>query len=338
MVSASSLLLPSSVRDLASCVSDSAVRVACATPSSTRITSLTSSSSSSSSTTSTTSSSPPSTLSVAVTYRATPRSPTAPPLLLCLVWSHSPAGGPPALSFAASSLSPAAATLLRKRKGARSVPSDPPLALFWDLTAAKYGAASSSSSPEPVSGFYVVAVADAEVVLAVGDLAADFVKAKFEGQIPKARFLPVARTDRVVAPAAAGPHHHRRSTTNAMHTARVRFAEGGAEHEVSVGCSTSSSAGRPGDEEELWICVDGKRAVTARSLRWNFRGNQTVFVDGAPVDVMWDLHGWWFRDSPPGCAVVMLRTRSALESRLWLEEEAAALGFSLVVQAFKSPP
>jgi hypothetical protein len=50
---------------------------------------------------------------------------------------------------------------------------------------------------------------------------------------------------------------------------------------------------------------------------------------------MWDLHGWWFHD-PPGCAVVMLRARkSALESRH--EEEAAAPGFSLVVQAFKTP-
>ncbi|GJN28308.1 hypothetical protein PR202_gb16417 [Eleusine coracana subsp. coracana] len=281
MVSASSLLLPSSVRDLASCVSDGAVRVACTTPASTRITSFSSSS--------TTSSSSPSNLSVAITYRATRLSPSAPPLLLRLIWSHSPAG-PPALSFApnpnATSSSP---VLLRRRKGTRSVPGDTPLALFWDLTAAKYGAA----SPEPVSGFYVVAVAvaDAEVVLAVGDLAAEFVKTK------------------------------------------VRFAEDGAEHEVSVGCSSSA---RPGDEE-LWVCVDGKRAVTARSLRWNFRGNQTVFVDGAPVDVMWDLHGWWFRDTP-GCAVVMLRARSALESRLWLEEEVAAPGFSLVVQAFKSPP
>ncbi|GJN06993.1 hypothetical protein PR202_ga24778 [Eleusine coracana subsp. coracana] len=301
MVSASSLLLPSSVRDLASCVSDGAVRVACTTtPASTRITSFSSSSSSSSSTSS---SSSPSNLSVAITYRATRLSPSAPPLLLRLIW----------------------------RKGTRSVAGDPPLALFWDLTAAKYGAA----SPEPVSGFYVVAVAvaDAEVVLAVGDLAAEFVKAKFEGQIPKARFLPVARADRVVAPTPPGHnHHHHRSTSNAMHTARVRFAEDGAEHEVSVGCSSST---RPGDEE-LWVSVDGKRAVTARSLRWNFRGNQTVFVDGAPVDVMWDLHGWWFRD-PPGCAVVMLRARSALESRLWLEEEVAAPGFSLVVQAFKSP-
>ena len=158
------------------------------------------------------------------------------------------------------------------------------------------------------------------MLLAFGDLAAEFVKAKFEGQIPKARFLPVARADRVVA------------APNAMHTARVRFADGAPEHEVSVGCATTAGGG-----EELWVSVDGKRAVHARRLRWNFRGNQTVFVDGAPVDVLWDLHGWWFRD-PPGCAVVMLRARSALESRLWLEEEAAAPGFALVVQAFKAPP
>ncbi|XP_066334915.1 uncharacterized protein [Miscanthus floridulus] len=327
MVSASSLLLPSSVRDLASCVSDGAVRVACTTPAST----LTVSSSSSPA--------PPSTLSVAVTYRATPQAPSLPPLLLRLTWSHSPHGAP-ALSFAGPTAS-SPAVLLRRRKGTCCLPSSssahkPPLALFWDLTAARYGGAASSSSPssspEPVSGFYVVAVAGAEVVLAVGDLAAEFVKAKFEGQIPRARSIrPVSRADRVVVAAAPG-----QTPGAAVHTARVRFAEGAPEHEVAVGCCRSSASGRPG-EEELWVSVDGKRAVHARRLRWNFRGNQTVFVDGAPVDVLWDLHGWWFQD-PPGCAVVMLRARSALESRLWLEEEAKALGFALLVQAFKTPP
>lgn len=93
--------------------------------------------------------------------------------------------------------------------------------------------------------------------------------------------------------------------------------------QVGVGCS-SGDVGGSVEEEELWASVDG---------------NQTVFVDGAPVDVMWDLHGWWFREPPYGSAVVMLRARSALESRLWLEEEevaTAAPGFSLVLQAFKS--
>ncbi|KXG22966.1 uncharacterized protein LOC110429781 [Sorghum bicolor] len=327
MVSASSLLLPSSLRDLASCVSDGAVRVACTTPSST-LTARTSSSSSSSSSAS------PSTLSVAVSYRATPQSPTSPPLLLRLTWSHTPLG-PPTLSFAGPTAS-SPAVLLRRRKGTRSLPA---LALFWDLTAARYAA----SSPEPVSGFYVVAVADAEVVLAVGDLAAEFVKAKFEGQIPKARSIhAVSRADRVVV---AAPPRPGAAATTAVHAARVRFAEGAPEHDVTVGCCCSSSsssstragAGEHGEEEELWVSVDGKRAVHARRLRWNFRGNQTVFVDGAPVDVLWDLHGWWFRD-PPGCAVVMLRARTALESRLWLQEEAQAPAFALLVQAFKTPP
>ncbi|CAN6357632.1 unnamed protein product [Urochloa humidicola] len=305
MVSASSLLLPSSIRDLASCVSDGAVRVACTTPSSTLITS------------SSTTSSSPATLSVTATYLAH----TTPPLLLRLTWTHSPIS-PPTLTFSIPTAS-SPAVPLRRRKGTRSIPSSehhPQLALFWDLTAAKY----ASSSPEPVSGFYFVAVANAEVVLAVGDLAAEFIKAKFEGQIPKARFHPVARADRVVAT----------PNNNAMHTARVRFAEGAPEHEVTVGCCAATTSGAG---EELWVSVDGKRAVHARRLRWNFRGNQTVFVDGAPVDVMWDLHGWWFRD-PPGCAVVMLRARSALESRLWLEEEVAAPGFALVVQALRAPP
>ncbi|KAL6595505.1 hypothetical protein ACP70R_047845 [Stipagrostis hirtigluma subsp. patula] len=332
MVSAPSLLLPSSVRGLASCASDGAVRVACATPSST----FTSSEATSTS---------PSVLSVAVAYRATPRAPATAPLLLRLTWSRSPLG-PPTLSFAPSASSPA--VQLRRRRGTRFFPASddggggsggeqqkrPQMALFWDLTAARYDA----TSPEPVGGFYVVAVAGSEVVLAVGELAAEFVKAKFEGQIPTARVLPAARRDRVVVAAAepGHPHRHRRRHPDApVHTARVRFAEGAPEHEVAVGCRAASGVGA--GDEELWVSVDGKRAVHARRLRWNFRGNQTVFVDGAPVDVMWDLHGWWFRD-PPGCAVVMLRARSALESRLWLEEEAAAPGFSLVVQAFRTPP
>ncbi|KAG8093595.1 hypothetical protein GUJ93_ZPchr0012g19281 [Zizania palustris] len=307
MVSASSLLLPSSVREFASCIGDGAVRVARTTPSSTY------------------SASNYSTPSVTASYRATLLSSdgdaSTPPLYFRLTWAHSPLG--PTLSF--SSSASGSALFIRRRRGTWTIPSSsgsgdvaPLLALFWDLTAARYDPA---ASPEPVSGYYVVAVASAEVVLSVGDLAAEFVKAKFEGQIPLARVTPLARGERVVV-----------SDPAALHKARVRFAEGGPEHEVSVGCAPGSGGG-----DELLVTIDGKRAVQARRLRWNFRGNQTVFVDGAPVDVMWDLHGWWFRE-PPGCAVVMLRARSALESRLWLEEETASPGFSLVVQAFKSPP
>ncbi|KAJ1274266.1 hypothetical protein BS78_05G049300 [Paspalum vaginatum] len=296
MVSAPSLLLPASVRGLASCVSDGAACTTHTAPSA-------------------------STLSVTTTYRLAQRS--GPPLLLRLTWSHAPLGAP-ALAF--STTGPASpAAHIHRCKGTLSLPSPaphPPLALFWDLAAARF----ASGSPEPASGFFVVAVARAEVVLAIGDLAAEFVKARFD--VPAPRPHPAARAERVVA------------APDAVHAARVRFAAGAPEHEVAVGCCRCSSGPGEEEEEELWVCVDGRRAVRARRLRWNFRGNQTVFVDGAPVDVLWDLHGWWSRD-PPGCAVVMLRARSALESRLWLEEDtaaAAAPGFALVVQAFKTPP
>ena len=271
MVSASSLLLlPSSVRDLASCVV--ADVAACTTPAST----LTSSSSGSTSS-----------LSVTVSYRASTLLPgRSSPLHLRLTWTRSALG--PTLSFSPSASAPAVP--LRRRRGTRSVSLDDvgagsgqgccgQVVVFWDLTAARYDA-----SPEPHSGYYFVAVAGAiEVALSVGDLAAHFFEERFEGRVPEALSLPVARRERVVAPDPA-----------AMHTARrVRFSEGGSEHEVSVGCSGGVSGG--GAEEELWVSIDGKRAVQARRPRLNFRGNQTVFVDGAPVDVVWDLHGWWFR-------------------------------------------
>ncbi|KAF0935233.1 hypothetical protein E2562_031269 [Oryza meyeriana var. granulata] len=232
-----------------------------------------------------------STLSVTASYRVKLVSDSAksrPPLQLRLTWAHSPLG--PTLSFSPSASG--RAVLVRRRRGSCSVPSGsgsgedevvegessstPLLALFWDLTAARFDPAASL---EPVSGYYVVAVAaSAEVVLAVGDLAAEFVKAKFDGgEIPMALVSPFALGERVVVSSDAAA---------IMHTARAWFAEVGLEHEVSVGCS-------PGGADELWVSIDGKRAVQARRLRWNFRGNQTVFVDGAPVDVMWDLHGWW---------------------------------------------
>lgn len=194
-------------------------------------------------------------------------------------------------------------------------------------------------------------MAGADVVLALGDLAAEFVRgARFaaahhhQDLLPttprlRLRLVPAARADRVVVAPGSG--------AAVVHAARVRFAEGSPEHEVAVGCCASRPGGGGEDDDQLWVSVDGRTAVHARRLRWNFRGSQTVFVDGAPVDVLWDLHGWCFRD-PPGCAIVMLRARTALESRLWLEDEeeeekaaaaaAAAPGFAFLVQAFKAPP
>ncbi|OWM67451.1 hypothetical protein CDL15_Pgr028314 [Punica granatum] len=63
------------------------------------------------------------------------------------------------------------------------------------------------------------------------------------------------------------------------------------------------------------VYVDRKVVVMrVKRLMWNFRGNQTVFIDSLLVDLMWDLRDWFFNNSGSGYAVFMFRTRSGLDS------------------------
>lgn len=213
--------------------------------------------------------------------------------------------------------------LLRKRKGARSYASGASLVgLYWDYSAPN----TAGSSPEPVSGFYVVVVVDAEIALSLGDLSGEFVK-KLDERIPTAESSLVSRREQVLG--------------QSVYSTRARFGDGGREHDILIRCKGDGGGGWDTSESELVVSVDKKRVVQVRRLQWNFRGNQTIFIDGAPVDMMWDVGSWWF-SSPPGHAVFMFRRRSALQSRLWLEEEMlhkerGISGFSLLIQAFKNP-
>uniref|UniRef100_A0A6V7QX20 DUF868 domain-containing protein n=1 Tax=Ananas comosus var. bracteatus TaxID=296719 RepID=A0A6V7QX20_ANACO len=187
------------------------------------------------------------------------------------------------------------------------------------------------------------------------DSCGDFVKTFDGGTRPAAEFAMVSRREKVVGPAA--------------YSTRARFRGDGREHEITITCrgageaassdaDADAGAGAGAKESELAVCVDKKRVVCVKRLRWNFRGNQTIFVEGSPVDMMWDVHDWWFGGEkssadPSGQAVFMFRTRSALDSRLWLEDdddhdddhdealskdkEQRCSGFSLLIQAFKSP-
>nr|KJB35340.1 hypothetical protein B456_006G109900 [Gossypium raimondii] len=90
----------------------------------------------------------------------------------------------------------------------------------------------------------------------------------------------------------------------------------------------------------LSVCIDKKTVIRVKRLQWNFRGNQTIFVDGLLVDLMWDAYDWFF-NPVTGSAVFLFRTRSGLDSRLWLEEKLVQkdqdrVEFSLLIHACKN--
>ncbi|KAL5231366.1 hypothetical protein ABZP36_030142 [Zizania latifolia] len=70
--------------------------------------------------------------------------------------------------------------------------------------------------------------------------------------------------------------------------------------------------------------------VEVRRVGWGFRGNRAAVVaDGEVVDVMWDVHDWWFgRGSGGAGAQFMVRARTEKEGRLWVADQPAARGLS----------
>ncbi|TYH62506.1 hypothetical protein ES332_D07G124600v1 [Gossypium tomentosum] len=93
-------------------------------------------------------------------------------------------------------------------------------------------------------------------------------------------------------------------------------------------------------QEHCSVYIDKKTVIRVKRLQWNFRGNQTIFVDGLSVDLMWDVHDWFFKPVT-GSAIFMFRTRSGFDSRLWLEEKLLQKdqdrhGFSLLIYACKN--
>ncbi|KAG8081857.1 hypothetical protein GUJ93_ZPchr0014g47633 [Zizania palustris] len=227
-------------------------------------------------------------------------------LVIDVTWSRSPDG--PALSVAvhdagAASRSraggAAAPRHLHRRKGSGTFTAGScVVGVFWDYAAARYVA-----GPEPVSGFYVAVVADAEFVLLLGDMSRGYVE-RLHGGIPIAGSRMARRRERFVG--------------CGCWSTKARFLESGTEHEIVVALD---------GEAEAWVTVDGRKVVQLRSLRWNFRGSHTLFLDGgAPVDMTWDLHGWLFQAadssaSSSSCAVFTFQTRGASETKFWIEHD-----------------
>ncbi|XP_059646743.1 uncharacterized protein LOC132293320 [Cornus florida] len=213
---------------------------------------------------------------------------------------------------------------LRQIRGKKAFESyDSKIEVFWDLTMARY-----DSGPEPVNAFYVVVLVDSELALLLGDMDEEPDVRKCTIDIPVGKFSLVSRTEHF-------------SGDYSLYSTKAQFCETGSFHDIVIKCIGEDKGGSK--DSALTVCIDKKNVIQVKRLRWNFRGNQTIFVDGLLVDMMWDVHDWFFNSTSGGYAVFMFRTRSGLDSRLWLEEnnldqkDQEKVGFSLLIRACKNP-
>lgn len=205
--------------------------------------------------------------------------------------------------------------------------------VYWDLSSARF-----ESGPEPLGSFYIVILlADSQTALFLGDME----------DKPNVRNLVNGYDIRTLSLVSQYEHFNGQGS-NPIST-RVRFGGSGSEHEIMIKCGPEEDGPR---SPVLSISIDKKRVVRVKRLQWNFRGNQVIFVDGLLVDVMWDVFGW-FLDHQNGknnsnSGLFMFRTRSGLDSRLWLEEEEKKFAhqnqnhdkpeFSLLISASSKNP
>ncbi|XP_062117523.1 uncharacterized protein LOC133831291 [Humulus lupulus] len=227
---------------------------------------------------------------------------------------------------------------LRKNKGSETFRSSGfKIEVFWDISEAKYGV-----GPEPIHGFYVVVLVESELVLILGDKQDNIDEmVMVKAGVTRGKSSLVSRSERF-------------SGHYCVYSTKAQFSDNGMTHEIVVKCGKEKDGDHDYHEEEekkrkgfkvdpvLSVCIDRKTIFQVKRLRWNFRGNQAIFLDGLVVDLMWDVHDWFF-NTTSGCAVFMFRTRSGLHTRLWLEEtileqkkDQEGAEFSLLICACKN--
>ncbi|TKY52632.1 kinesin KP [Spatholobus suberectus] len=220
--------------------------------------------------------------------------------------------------------------LFSKRKGSRNLEiQSGKIDIFWDLSCAKFG-----SGPEPLEGFYLAVVFNKEVVLLLGDLKKEARK-KIDSDCAFAHCgaFFVAKREHIFGKKFYG--------------AKAQFCDKGQVHDVTIECDTVRLT-----DPSLVIRIDSKTVMQVKRLKWKFRGNHTILVDGIPVEVFWDVHSWLFGNAM-GNAVFMFQTcistdklwegqsvshPSALtwaSSRQFRDSQLQGFRFSLILYAWK---
>jgi hypothetical protein len=214
--------------------------------------------------------------------------------------------------------------LFRKKKGSKFMEMehfhDSKVEIFWDLSNARY-----ETSPEPIDGFYVAILVDSEIGLILGD------------NISEENLTKKLKKKALLAKVSLFSRSEYFSGNTLYFSTKAKFCESGNLHDILIKCSDENEGFNK--SHVLNVFIDKKIVISVKRLKWNFRGNQTIFVDGLLVDLLWDVHNWFFK-GVYGNAVFMFRTRSGLDSRLWLEEklevkDKESVEFSLLIYACK---
>lgn len=217
-------------------------------------------------------------------------------------------------------------SLFTKRKGSKCLEvNSRKIDMFWDLSSANFG-----SGPEPLEGYYLAVVCKTEMVLLVGDLRKEaFKKTNAIPALSNAVFI--SKREHIFGKRVYGT--------------KAQFCDNGPVHGLTIECDTVGVS-----DPCLVIRVNSKMVMQVKRLRWKFRGNQTIFIDGLPVEVFWDVHNWLF-GTAFGNAVFMFQTCLSAD-KLWTsqifsdpcippwpcshESKLPGLGFSLILYAWKN--
>ncbi|KAF8388056.1 hypothetical protein HHK36_026722 [Tetracentron sinense] len=219
--------------------------------------------------------------------------------------------------------------LFSKRKGSKSLEADSNrIDIYWDLSSAKF-----RSGPEPLEGFYLAVVSDQEMILLLGDLRKEAFKKTNVTPAPS-NVIFIAKREHIFGKKVFGT--------------KAQFCDNGQIHDIAIECDTVGL-----NDPRLLIRIDNKMVMQVKRLRWKFRGNHTILVDGFPVEVFWDVHNWFF-GTALGNAVFMFQTCLSAE-KLWdsqtlsdptklhwscsqgfRDSQLQGLGFSLILYAWKN--
>ncbi|CDP03641.1 unnamed protein product [Coffea canephora] len=173
--------------------------------------------------------------------------------------------------------------LFTPRKGFRSSEADSTaIDIYWDFSSAKFG-----FGPEPLEGFYLAVAFNQELVLLLGDLQKEVYK--------KIGTSPVASNTVFIA-------KREHIFGKRVYTTKAQFCDHGPIHDIEIECDTGGI-----NDPSLAISVDSRAVLQVKRLRWKFRGNETILVDGLPVEVYWDVHSWFF-GNVMGNAVFLFQT------------------------------